>query len=60
MSKDLRFNKEDFSISDEVESIQLYTNEKIPKHIQADVKYRSREFHLRRSVKRSLVLENEV
>ena len=52
MSKDLRFNKKDVSLLDEIEFTQLETNKKAQKVIQAEVKYRGKENILRRSKKR--------
>ena len=52
MSKDLRFNKKDVSLFEEVEFTQSETNKKTPKHIQIEVKYRGRENFLRRVRKR--------
>jgi hypothetical protein len=57
MSKNLRFNNDEFLL-DDVEPDQQYSNRKTHKHIQADAKGRGREHNLRRSIKRSLVTEN--
>jgi hypothetical protein len=59
MSKNLRFNNDEFC-SDEIEPNQSYSDKKSHKHIQADAKSRGRVHNLRRSIKRSLVTENNI
>jgi hypothetical protein len=52
MSKDLRFNKKDVSLSEDSVFTQSETNKKTHKYMQTDVKFRGRENFLRRSRKR--------
>jgi hypothetical protein len=59
MSKNLRFNNDEFCL-DEIEPNQPYMNKKSHKHIQAYAKSRGRVHNLRRSIKRSLVTENNI
>ena len=52
MSKDLRFNKEDFFFSDEEGISLLRVSRKATEDFKDNIKYRSKENHLRRFRKR--------
>ncbi|WP_299083942.1 hypothetical protein [uncultured Paraglaciecola sp.] len=59
MSKDLRFNKDDFSFSDEEDAVLSDSQRKVPKYIETDVRHRDREGHWFRARKRSLLVQDE-